>query len=123
MHFFLGLFSPNVAYAAETFNEFLVNVNTLIVNPLIKFIFALAVVYFLYGVFQFLSNQDNEEKKTTGKSHMMWGIIGITIMMGVWFFLGVIINTFSIKGINPETNEVKLPDYIPPSPNNLNQKF
>jgi hypothetical protein len=60
-------------------------------------------------VFEFIGNGDNDEKKTTGKSHMLWGIIGITIMMGVWTILGVILNTLDIKGIDPEKGTVKLP--------------
>jgi uncharacterized membrane protein YidH (DUF202 family) len=75
--------------------------------------FALAVVFFLYGMVEFLANQTNEEKKTTGKSHMLWGIVGIFIMLGVWFILGVIINTFNIQGINPEQGTVNLPKYNP----------
>ncbi|OGI79100.1 hypothetical protein A3F19_03370 [Candidatus Nomurabacteria bacterium RIFCSPHIGHO2_12_FULL_37_29] len=109
----MDLFSTKVAHA--DFDSFLTNINSMIVNPLIKFIFAVTVVYFLYGVFEFLSNQENEEKKTSGKNHMLWGIIGITIMMGVWFFLNLIISTFNIEGINPEQGTVVLPTYNPPS--------
>jgi len=104
-------------------DTFIGNVNRLIINPLILLLFALAVVYFLYGVLEFIMNQENEDKKTSGKSHMLWGVIGITIMMGVWAILGVILNTFNITDINPERGEVKLDEYIPPSPNNLNQRY
>ena len=89
-------------------DAFIGKVDTLIINPLISLLFALAVVYFLYGVFEFLMNQDNEEAKTKGKSHMVWGIVGITIMMGVWTILGMIINTFNIKGIDPQRGTVQL---------------
>src|SRR3989344_8269480 len=114
----MNLFSPNIAYAS--LDTFLANTNRLIVNPLIIFLFALAVVYFLYGMLQFFSNQESEEKKTSGKAHMLWGIIGITIMMGVWALLGIVLNTLGIprSEINPEENKVKLNDYVPPSPNN-----
>ena len=37
-------------------------------------------------------------------------------MIGVWGILTFIINTFEIKGIKPETNEVKLNDYNPVFP-------
>ncbi len=109
----MDLFSTKIAYASV--DSFVTKANELIINPLITLLFALAVVYFLYGVLEFFLNQTNEEKKTSGKSHMMWGIIGITIMMGVWFFLGIIINTFNIKDIDPEQGKVTLPDYVPPT--------
>lgn len=102
----LDLFSTKIAYA--DFNSFLANVNTTIINPLITFLFALAVVYFLYGLLEFIMNQENEEKKTSGKSHILWGIIGITIMMSVFTIMNIIIATFDIKGITPEEGKVEL---------------
>ena len=105
----MDLFSTKTAYAS--LDSFIGKVDTLIINPLILFLFALAIVFFLYGVLEFLMNQANEEKKTTGKSHMFWGIVGITIMMGVWTILNIILNTLEIKDIKPETGEVSLPDY------------
>lgn len=101
------LFSTKIAYA--DFNGFLVKVDDTIINPLIGLMFALAIVYFLYGVLEFLMNQENEEKKTTGKSHMLWGIIGITIMMGVWTILSILVNTLGVSDqINPEQGTVNL---------------
>lgn len=99
------------AYAASAnLNEFIGNVNGMIIQPLINLLFALAIIFFLYGIFEFLSNQENEEKKTTGKQHMIWGIIGITIMMGVWTILGILLNTMGISKdqINPEQGTVQL---------------
>lgn len=103
----MDLFATKIAYAS--LDSFIRNVNTTIVNPLITFLFALAVVFFLYGVFEFIMNQENEEKKTDGKNHIVWGIIGITIMMGVWTILNIILSTLNITGINPKEGTVQLP--------------
>jgi NADH:ubiquinone oxidoreductase subunit 6 (subunit J) len=113
--FFNLLFVP-VAYASV--DSFIASVNRMIINPLIVLLFVLAVAYFAWGVFQFLTNQDNEEQKTSGKRHMLWGIVGITIMMGVWTLLNIILNTFNIpkSEIDPENNNVKLRDYNPTYP-------
>ena len=103
--------STKIAYAASTsLNGFIANVDSMIIQPLINLLFALAIVYFLYGVFEFLLNQDKEEKKTSGKQHMLWGIVGITIMMGVFTILGIILNTLGISKdqINPEQGTVDL---------------
>ena len=107
----MDLFSTKVAYASV--DSFIAKVDSMIINTIIEFLFALAVVYFLYGVFEFIANQENEEKKTTGKSHMIWGVIGIAIMMSVWVILNLLINTFNIKGIDPERGTVKLEPYNP----------
>jgi len=79
----------------------------MIINPLIALLFALAVVFFLYGVFEFIANQENEEKKTTGKQHMLWGVVGITIMMGVFMIMNMILKTFDIDYVNPEEGTVE----------------
>ncbi len=109
----MDLFSTKAAYAS--LDSFIGKVDTLIINPLILLLFSLALVYFLYGVFEFIANGDNDEKKTVGKSHMLWGIVGLTIMMGVWAILGIILNTLNIpkSEIDPEQGTVSLPDYNP----------
>ncbi len=110
----MHLFSPNIAYA--TLNDFLTKVNTQIVNPLIELLFAVAVVYFLYGVFKLIMNPDSEEVKTEAKSHMIWGVVGLVIMMGVWGILNIILATLHINKseIDPENNKVQLKEYNPP---------
>lgn len=104
----MDFFSTKVAYA--DFNTLVRNVDNQIINPLIIFLFALALAYFLFGMFEFIANSANDEKKTAGKSHMLWGIIGFGIMFGVWFILGVILDTLNIKNINPEKGTVTLPN-------------
>ena len=111
----MDLFSTKVAHGARNLNEFIINVDKFVINPLILFLFALALVFFLYGVFEFIANLGNDEKKTTGKSHMLWGIVGLTIMMGVWTILGIILNTLNVPKdqINPEEGKVELRPYTP----------
>ncbi|MBP9715353.1 MAG: hypothetical protein KBD52_02595 [Candidatus Pacebacteria bacterium] len=101
----MNLFFINTAYASA--DTFIANVNKLIVNPLIGLMFAVALAYFLYGITEFLMNTENEEKRTAGKSHMLWGIIGLFIMFAVWGLLNLIINTFDLKGVHPDSNTVK----------------
>lgn len=94
----MDLFSAKIAYAS--IGTFIAGLDNGIINPLIKFLFALAVIYFLYGVFEFLANQENDEKRTAGKSHMIWGIVGITIMLAVFAIMGMIVKTFNLNYIS-----------------------
>lgn len=111
----INLFSANVAYASV--DSFVANLGKLIINPLIVLLFALAAVYFIYGVFQFISNAENEEKRTEGKNHMLWGIIGLVVMIGVWAILNIVLNTFSLEDeINPKAGTVDLDPYEPNYP-------
>lgn len=110
----MDFLSTKIAYA--TLDSFIGNVDRMIINPLILFLFALAVVYFLYGVLEFIMNQENEEAKTKGKSHMLWGIIGITIMMGVFTIMNILLSTLGISSseINPKEGTVNLPPFTSP---------
>lgn len=112
----IDLFSPNTAYAADALGAFMSKVDTMIINPLIVLLFALATAFFLFGVFQFIVNAESEEKRTEGKNHMLWGIIGLTVMVGVWAIMNIILNTLNIQGVTPEKGAVQLNDYHPSIP-------
>lgn len=68
-------------------------VNDLILNPLILLMVALAIGYFLFGLTEFIRNQDNENAQSTGKRHMLWGVIGVFLMMAVGGILSIIEKT------------------------------
>lgn len=102
----MDLFFAKIAYAADSFDGFIKNVDEMIINPLISFLFALAIAFFLYGVLEFVMNQENEEAKTKGKSHMIWGVIGIVIMMSVFAIMNIVLNTLGINYIDPKQGTV-----------------
>jgi len=58
-------------------------VTTEIINPLIEVLFGLAIAIFFWGVIEFIWNSGSEEKKTTGKQHIIWGLVGLFIMAAV----------------------------------------
>ena len=78
--------------------DILNNVITYIVNPLIYLLIGVAVIYFLWGVFNFVRNADSAEKRPDGARHILWGIIGIAIMFSVFTLVKVIQNT-----VGPDT--------------------
>ncbi|MEK7552961.1 MAG: hypothetical protein AAB505_02530 [Patescibacteria group bacterium] len=68
-----------------------------IITPLISFIFALGLVYFLYGVYELVRNSDNEEARATGQRHVLWGVIGMFIMVSFWGIMRLVCRTFGIE--------------------------
>lgn len=82
------------------------SINRVIINPLIIFIFALAVVFFLYGLAKYLLTPDNEELRKTSKQHMLWGIFGMFIMIAVFGILNMILKT-----VGEERIEIKNGSY------------
>ena len=66
------------------------NIKVYILNPIIGFMFAVAVVMFIYGIVEYIWSADNEEKVEVGKKHMIWGIIGMFVMIGVYGILNIL---------------------------------
>ncbi len=72
-------------------------VTCLIQTAFIPLIFALTIAMFVWGVAQFIIHSDDEAKKESAKQLMIWGIIGLTVMMGVWGLVRIVGGTFDLN--------------------------
>lgn len=104
----ISIFTPQIAYAADDIASLMSKVNKVIINPLITFLFVLAFVIFIYGLVEFLGNRDNQEAQTKGKSHMLWGVIGVFIMFSVFGIMTLLINVFGLT--SPNGGPVTIPE-------------
>jgi len=84
------------------------SINKVIINPLIYFLFALALVYFLYGLMKYLLSPDNEELRSSSKSHMLWGIFGMFIMIAVFGIMNLILKTVGEDRIQINNGDYKV---------------
>lgn len=72
-----------------------------IINPAILLLFGVALVVFIWGLVRFLwaINSGGGKGGDVGKKHMLWGIIGMFIMVAAFGILHVIQNTLgSVQG-------------------------
>jgi len=51
---------------------------------------------------------DNEEIRTSSKSHMLWGIFGMFIMIAVFGIMNLILTTVGEKNIQVDSNGYKI---------------
>lgn len=87
----------------DSTKAFIAKINTAIVNPLIILLIAAATAYFLWGLAQFVMNTDDAGAREEGKRKIIWGIIGLTIMVSVGAILNIVLGTFGVstpQGIN-----------------------
>jgi uncharacterized membrane protein len=75
--------------------ELLNKINAQIFNPIIGLLIALAVVFFLYGVIEFIAGSASDEKRSIGRRHMIWGIIGLFIAFSVFGLMNLLANFWS----------------------------
>ncbi len=106
---------------AKTFDELVFNINRTIINPLIQFAFIVAFVIFIWGVMEFIRNANNPTKREEGQQHMIWGIVGLAIMVGVYGIMSLLINTFGLS--KKHILNTKEQTFIPPDikPLNINK--
>ena len=68
-----------------------------ILNTLIPILIIVGVVFFIIGVIQYVIAGDEEAKKK-GKNRMIFGIIGLVVIVGMWGLVNIVTHTFSIDG-------------------------
>lgn len=74
--------------------KILSNVNTIIINPIIILFIAIAFLFFIYGVFEYLwKSKSDPSKIKEGRSHMGWGLFGMFIMISVLGLFKFLLNS------------------------------
>ncbi len=64
------------------YQTFILKVQEQILTPIITLLSLAAFVIFLWGLVEFIAGAENEEKRSAGQQHMIWGIIGLVIIFG-----------------------------------------
>lgn len=67
-----------------------------LLDQLVVFLIALAVVWFIWNVIRYTMSSD-EDKKLAAKSQMIWGIIAIAVIVSVWGLVGILQNIFGVN--------------------------
>lgn len=106
----LGLvlsFVPSFAFAAagSTLTSLIEFLSNTLATGILPLLVTAAVIAFVYGIVQFLLNQENEEKRKAGKSFMLWGVISLFVMVSFWGIVGILQNTFT----NDAGSNIKMP--------------
>lgn len=74
--------------------ELIVKFIMFINDSAVPLIFALAFIFFLFGVFRYLiAGAANEEKRQEGVKFVAWGIVAFAIMVSVWGLVRVVVNS------------------------------
>lgn len=88
--------SGNLAAVNVLSNTHVQALFTNIITPAVKVIFALAVAYFVFGVFTYIRNSDDPAERQTGGKHILYGTVGLFIMFSVWGIIALIRNTLGV---------------------------
>jgi hypothetical protein len=96
-------FFPVIAFAENTDCNTLNGIGKLIcqinqiLNSILPVLVALGVVYFVWGVVQYFI-AGGEEAKKQGKDRIIYGIIGLAVIVGLWGLVNIVVTTFGLNG-------------------------
>ncbi len=113
---FVSSFAPAIALAAPvgardlgcavgptttTLMSILCRVNELF-GIVVPILIALGVIYFIWGVVSYVIGTD-EETKASARQKIIYGIIGLAVIIGVWGLVGILNRTFGVgpSGVVP----------------------
>ena len=78
--------APTLTFAAVNFTVLLdlERQGGEIIGKVIPIMFALAIIYFFWGIIQFIRGAGDPKKASEGKSIMIYGVIAIAVMVSVY---------------------------------------
>ena len=71
-------------------NNFINQVETQILTPLITLLALIAFVVFIWGIVDYIRSADNDEKRTVGQQHILWGFVGLVIIFGTTAIIAIL---------------------------------
>lgn len=100
----LTIFSPFIAFAqsgevpventSTGLGDLLYKIHE-ILNSIVPVLVALGVVYFVWNVVWYVI-ADGEEAKKRGRDSMIYGIIGLAVIIGLWGLVNIVVTTFDL---------------------------
>jgi Type IV secretion system pilin len=80
----------------DEFHSFLRKVEVALINPIITLLGIAAFTLFVFGIVEFVGGAGNEEKRSIGQRHMIWGFIGLTIMFGAKAIIAIMASSIGV---------------------------
>lgn len=88
----------HAAVDSAAFGKVVNPVITEIIYPIIYVVFGLAVLVFAYGIIEMIIKGNDPGARKTGQTHMLFGAIGMFIMVSAWGLIYLVSDT--LKGVN-----------------------
>ncbi len=101
------LIAPSLAMA-KTITEVIGDIKG-IINTIIPLLISIAVLTLIWGIVKFVTSAGNEDKRSEGRDLMIYGIIGLFVMVSIWGLVNVLVSTFGLGG----GSAPDLPRYLP----------
>ncbi len=82
--------------ANPTANAIITKIMNAIVIPVAEGFFLFTTLIFIWGVFGLIRNGDDPDARKDGQRHILWGVVGMFIMVSAYGIIRVIANTLGV---------------------------
>lgn len=96
-----------MAATGITFSSLVDSFGRAISSILVPLLFALALMFFLYGVFKFIKGAASEEERKEGKKIIFVGLIALAVMVSIWGLVRIVAGTIGERSITIPQVKVK----------------
>lgn len=101
--------APAFAFAQQNSQPGLLSImqNTVtpILNAIIPILITVGVIFFVLGIVQYVI-ADDEAAKTKGRDRMLYGIIGLFVIVTFWGLVAVLQNTLGVPPTAPPVIDI-----------------
>lgn len=70
-------------------NSLIAKLNKVIIFPLMTLMIAVALLFFFWGVFQYILGGADDTAREKGRQHILYGIIGFVVMVSAYAILKI----------------------------------
>lgn len=96
--------TTNLVTCPKNFSDFVEIINYVtctISRSIIPLLFAIALLVFIYGVVKYVIAGDGSDDREEGRWFMIYGIVGLFVMVSVWGLVGLVSNSVDISTAFP----------------------
>ena len=72
-----------------------------LISLLLPIVMVLALLYFFWGLANYILSAGDDGKKEEGRNIMIWGSITLFVMVSIWGIIALIQDTFGTYGDGP----------------------
>lgn len=100
----IAVFAPTIVFAQALAP--ITNVNSLssriigIGNLFTYLLVALAVIYIVWNVVQYVVGGSDPDAKKTAGWNILWGVVGLFVIVSIWGLVNILTNTFKTTPTN-----------------------
>ena len=88
-----------------TTKELFIFIAEILANAVVPLLITVALVVFITGVIQYMTGAAEQTQREKGRKFIIWGLIGLFVILAIWGILKIITGTFDIKFALPQLKE------------------